>query len=56
MRRHAEQIGAERADVHRNLAGALYRIRVEQRAMRVRDLGELGNRLNRADLVVRVHD
>ena len=36
-------------------ADRLHRVGVQQRAVLVRDGGELGDRLNRADLVVRVH-
>ena len=56
VRRDGEQIDAERAHVHRNLARALHGVGVEQRPARVGDRGELGDRLNRADFVVRVHD
>ena len=55
VRRQRQQIDAERAHVDRNLAGRLHGVGVHQRAVLVRDRGELGDRLNRADLVVRVH-
>ena len=50
-----QQIDAERRDVERQLAGRLHGVGVEQRAARVGDGGELGDRLDGADLVVGVH-
>jgi hypothetical protein len=50
-----EQIYAERRDVERQLAGRLHGVRVEQRTAGVGDGGELGDRLDGADLVVGVH-
>ena len=56
VRRERQQIDAERAHVDRNLADRLHGVGVHQRAALVRDRRELRDRLNRADLVVRVHD
>ena len=53
--RDRQQVDAERAHVDRNLAGALHRVGVKQRAALVRDRGELRDRLDGADLVVGVH-
>ena len=50
-----EQIDAERAHGHRNLADRLHGVGVHERAVLVRDRRERRDRLNRADLVVRVH-
>ena len=50
-----QQIDAERRDVDRQLAGGLHGVGVEQRAARVGDGGELGDRLDGADLVVGEH-
>ena len=53
--RQREQIDAERPHVDRNLADRLHGVGVHQRAALVGDGGDLGDRLNGADLVVRVH-
>ena len=50
-----QQVDAERRDVERQLAGRLHGVGVEQRAAGVGDGGELGDRLDGADLVVGVH-
>ena len=55
VRRDREQVRAERLDVDRNLRRRLHRVAVEERAVLVRDRGKIRYRLNRADLVVRVH-
>ena len=55
VRRHRQQIDAELPDVHRYLARALHGIGVKQRPVSMGDGGELGDRLDRADLVVGVH-
>ena len=55
VRRDREQIDAERGHVDRQLAGRLHGVGVEQGAVPVRDVGQLRDRLHRADLVVGVH-
>ena len=42
--------------VDRNLADGLRRVGVQQHALRLRDLADLGDRLQHADFVVGVHD
>ena len=53
--RQREQIHAERTHVDRNLRRRLHGVGVHERAMLVRDRGNGGDRLNRADFVVGVH-
>ncbi len=55
VRRQRQQVHAQGARVHGNLARRLYRVGVQQRAAGVRDGCQFGDRLDRADLVVRVH-
>ena len=55
VRGDREQIDAQRLHVDRDLARRLHRIGMQQRAVLVRDRRELRDRLNRSDLVVRVH-
>ena len=54
--RQRQQIDAETLHVDRDLADRLHGVRVEQRALRMRDRRQLRNRLDRADLVVGMHD
>jgi hypothetical protein len=54
--RDRQQIDPERLDVYRDLAGRLHRIRMHQRASRLRHARKLRNGLNRADFIVGVHD
>ncbi len=56
VRRERQQVSAEGAHVHGNLGDRLHGIGVEERATRVRDARQVGDRLHRADLVVGVHD
>ena len=56
VRRDRQQVDAERGDVDRNLAGGLHGVGVEQRAAGAGQRGQRGHRLQRADLVVGVHD
>ncbi len=42
--------------IDRNLAHSLHRVGVEDDALLVAELADLGDRLNHADLVVRIHD
>ena len=53
-----EQVDAERIDVEVEQAGGLHGVRVEDgvRVLRLDDARGLGDRLDRADLVVHVHD
>ena len=44
VRRQRRQIDRRRLDVERHLAGRLHRVGVQQRAMRVRNLRQLGQR------------
>ena len=56
MAGEAEQVDAEVVDVHGDLAAGLHGVRLEERPGLARDRGQLRDRLNRADLVVRHHD
>jgi hypothetical protein len=51
-----EQVHAELVDSGRYLADRLRGIRMQRNAVRAGDLRDFGDRLDRADLVVRVHD
>ena len=51
-----EQVDAHRSHVHWNLPNGLHGVGMNERAMLVSDRGQLGHRLNRADLVVGVHN
>ena len=55
VRRERQQIHAKRAHVDRDLSHRLHRVGVEEGAVLVRDRREVGDRLDRADLVVGVH-
>ena len=55
MRGERQQVDAERAHVHRNLADRLHGVGVHQRSALVGDRRDRRDRLNRSDLVVRVH-
>jgi len=50
-----QQVDAERIDVERDLAGRLGRVGMHQAAVGARQPGDLGDRLEGADLVVGVH-
>ena len=52
----AEQVAAQRLHIQRQLARALDRIRVEERARRVGRIGQHAHRLDHAGLVVGEHD
>ncbi len=54
--REAQQVDAELVDPRRNLADRLRRVRVKRHAVLARDAGAFPDRLNRSDLVVRMHD
>ena len=56
MPRQRQQIDLQVVDRHGDLADRLHGVRVELRAVRVGDPGELGDRLHRADLIVSMHD
>ena len=51
----ADEIGADCNNIDRDLAGGLHRVAMEQGAMAMRDIGDIGNRLDRAGFVVREH-
>src|SRR5579875_2962623 len=51
-----EQIDAELLDFGRYLADGLRRVRMQRNPVRAGDFGDFSDRLDRADLVVRVHD
>ena len=51
-----QQVDAQIVDARRHLPDRLGRVGVERHAVAPRDLGDLGDRLERADLVVGVHD
>lgn len=51
-----EHVDVLRLDVDRHVADSLYRIGVEEHAVLLADRADFGDRLDRADLVVRVHD
>ena len=55
VRRYGQHVDAERHDVDRYLAGRLDRVGVEQGAGFVRDSRQIGDRLNRANLIVGMH-
>ena len=55
VRRQRQQIDAERLDVDRDLAHRLHGVGVHERAVLVCDRGQFRDRLDGADLVVRVH-
>jgi hypothetical protein len=55
VRGERQQVDAQRPDVHGDFADRLDGVGVKDRAVLVRDGGEIGDRLNRADFVVRVH-
>ncbi len=55
VRRQCDEIGADRPGLDRDLAGGLDRVAMEQRAMPLRDLSDLGHRLDDAGLVVGIH-
>ena len=52
----AQEVDAQLAHVHPDLAGRLRRVRVHQDPALVGEARDLGDRLDRSDLVVRVHD
>ena len=54
--RQRQQVHAERAHVYRHLADGLHGVGVEQGAVASSDRGQVGDRLDGADLVVGVHD
>ena len=54
--RNRQQVDAERADAHRQLARGLHGVGVEQRPVAAGDGGQVGHRLDRAYLVIGVHD
>ena len=56
VRGEREHINAHRLHVDRHVADRLHRVRVELRADRMRQLCNLADRLNGADLIVRRHD
>ena len=53
---HREQVDSQLVDAGRYLADRLRGIRMEKNAVVARDPGARLDRLNRADLVIRVHD
>ena len=55
VRRERQQIDAERPRVDRNLRHRLHGVGVEERAARVRERRQFGNRLDGADFVIGVH-
>ena len=56
MAREAHEVDVERVDVERQLPEHLRRVGVEERAARAAERADLGERLQRADLVVDGHD
>ena len=53
---HGQSVQTARSEVDRQRTDGLDGVGVNRDAVRTRDLGELGDRLNRTDLVVRPHD
>src|SRR5208282_3514810 len=53
---HRQQVDSVLVDVDWNLADRLDRVAVENDPLLFRELADFANRMNRADLVVRVHD
>ncbi len=56
VRRQGQQIGADRGDVERHLAGGLHRVAVKEGALRMRQRRDLRDRLDDAGLVVGEHN
>ena len=56
MSRDGKEVDAQFVDLGQDLADRLRRIGVNHDAVVASDLGDFGDRLNRADLVVRMHN
>ena len=55
MRAQRNEVDAKLFDIETKDAGRLHRIAMKERALRVRDLRDLGNRMQDTDFVVRRH-
>src|SRR5258706_30773 len=55
VRGHRQKVNFQLLQIHRDLSCGLYRVAVEDDALRAADLADLGDRLDHADLVVYHH-